>query len=62
MPAIWLLRRSRETLGAATGLGTARGLPQGVLIAFAWVGVMALSSCSCRALIVEQRQVQAAQA
>jgi membrane protease YdiL (CAAX protease family) len=43
-PTIFLLRRSRETLGAATGLGTARGLPQGVLIALAWLGVQALWS------------------
>jgi membrane protease YdiL (CAAX protease family) len=43
-PTIWLLRRSHEPLGAATGLGTARGLPQGVLIAFAWLGIQALTS------------------
>ena len=43
-PTIWLLRRARETLGAATGLATARGLSQGLLIALAWLGVQALWS------------------
>jgi membrane protease YdiL (CAAX protease family) len=45
-PAIWLLRRAGEDVGAATGLGTARGLPQGLLIALAWLGVQALWSRS----------------
>jgi membrane protease YdiL (CAAX protease family) len=43
-PTIWLLRRAGENLGAATGLGTARGLPRGLLIAFAWLGVQAVWS------------------
>jgi membrane protease YdiL (CAAX protease family) len=37
-PAVWLLRRAGEDPGAATGLATVRGLPQGFLIALAWLG------------------------
>jgi len=43
-PPIWLLRRAGEDLGAATGLLTARGLPQGLLLALTWLGVQALWS------------------
>jgi membrane protease YdiL (CAAX protease family) len=43
-PAIWLLRRAGESARAATGLGTARGLPQGLIIALVWLGVQALWS------------------
>jgi membrane protease YdiL (CAAX protease family) len=43
-PATWLLRRAGERPVAATGLATARGLPQGLLVALAWIAVQAVSS------------------
>ena len=43
-PAIWLLRRAGKNPLAATGLGTAQGLPRGLLVALAWLGIQALWS------------------
>jgi len=43
-PAVWILRRAGEGIGAATGLGTTRGLGWGLLLALAWLGVQVVSS------------------
>lgn len=38
-PAVWMLRRDGQPLGAATGLSTARGLPLGLGLAAAWLAI-----------------------